>query len=44
VNLIGTCVTIVYPYVWQFTSVAGLFSSFTGPTNITTSAMAFDEN
>lgn len=44
VNLIGTCVTIVYPYIWQFTSVAGLFSSFTGPTNITTSAMAFDEN
>ncbi|MGA3349359.1 MAG: TadE/TadG family type IV pilus assembly protein [Candidatus Sulfotelmatobacter sp.] len=44
VYLVGTCVTIVYPYVWQFTSVAGLFGNFTGPTNITTSAMAFDEN
>ncbi len=44
VDLVGTCVTIVYPYVWQFTSVAGLFSSFTGPTSITTSAMSFNEN
>jgi hypothetical protein len=44
VYLVGTCVKIVYPYVWQFTSVAGLFSSFTGPSNITTSAAAFNEN
>jgi Flp pilus assembly protein TadG len=43
-TLVGTCVTIVYPYVWQFTSVAGLFSRFTGPTNITTSAIAFNQN
>jgi Flp pilus assembly protein TadG len=43
-NLVGTCVTLVYPYVWQFTSVAGLFSRFTGPTNITTSAIAFNQN
>jgi Flp pilus assembly protein TadG len=44
VYLVGTCVSIVYPYVWQFTSVAGLFSRFVGPSNITTSAAAFNEN
>ncbi len=44
VDLVGTCVTIQYPYVWQFTSVAGLFSSFTGPANIITTANAFNEN
>ncbi len=44
VYLVGTCVTIAYPYVWQFTSAAGLFSGFTGPTNITTMAKAFNEN
>jgi Flp pilus assembly protein TadG len=44
VNLISTCVTILYPYTWQFTGVAGLFSSFTGPTGITTTATAFNEN
>jgi len=44
VYMVQTCVTIQYPYVWQFSSVAGLFSNFTGPTNITTSATAFNEN
>jgi Flp pilus assembly protein TadG len=44
VNFIGTCVTLKYPYIWQFTSVAGLFSSFAGPTSISTTAMAFNEN
>jgi hypothetical protein len=45
VNLIGTCVTITYPYKWQFNSVSGLFgSSFLGPTTIATSAEAFNEN
>jgi Flp pilus assembly protein TadG len=44
VYLVGTCVSIVYPYVWQFTSAAGLFSRFVGPSNITTSAAAFNEN
>jgi Flp pilus assembly protein TadG len=43
-GLVGTCVTVVYPYVWQFTSAAGLFSSFIGPTNITTTAVAFNQN
>jgi Flp pilus assembly protein TadG len=44
VNVVGTCVTIIYPYTWQFTGVAGLFGGFSGPTGITTSAMAFNEN
>jgi Flp pilus assembly protein TadG len=44
VNLVSTCVTILYPYVWQFNGVAGLFGSFSGPTNIKTTAVAFNEN
>jgi Flp pilus assembly protein TadG len=44
VDIVGTCVTIVYPYVWQFNAAAGLFSRFVGPTTITTTAAAFDEN
>lgn len=44
VNLVNTQVTISYPYVWQFTGVAGLFGSFSGPTSITTTAVAFNEN
>jgi Flp pilus assembly protein TadG len=43
-KLAQTCVTLIYPYVWQFTTVAGLFSSFVGPTSITTTAVAFSEN
>jgi hypothetical protein len=42
--VICTQVTIVYPYVWEFNTAAGLFSNFVGPTSITTSAVAFDEN
>jgi Flp pilus assembly protein TadG len=44
VDLIGACVTIAYPYIWEFNGVAGLFGNFAGPTTITTSAMAFAEN
>ena len=45
INLIGTCVTITYAYKWQFNSVSGLFGkSVTGPTTLTTSAEAFNEN
>jgi Flp pilus assembly protein TadG len=45
VNLVGTCVTIQYPYKWQFGSVASLVGGkFTGPTSLTTTAMAFNEN
>jgi hypothetical protein len=45
VNLVGTCVTLLYPYKWQYTSVAGLLGmTFIGPTGITTAASAFNEN
>jgi hypothetical protein len=45
VNLIGTCVTLLYPYKWQYASVAGVLGmTFIGPTGITTSAAAFNEN
>jgi Flp pilus assembly protein TadG len=41
VNLVGTCVTIQYPYHWQLTLVGGTSS---GPFIMTTTAMAFNEN
>jgi Flp pilus assembly protein TadG len=42
---VGTCVTIRYPYSWQFGGVSGLFGgTFTGPTSITTTSAAFNEN
>jgi Flp pilus assembly protein TadG len=42
---VGTCVIIQYPYKWQFTGVSGLFGGhFLGPTVITTTAVAFNEN
>jgi len=45
VNLVGTCVTILYPYKWQYSSVTGLLGiTFVGPTGITTTATAFNEN
>lgn len=45
VNLIGTCVTILYPYKWQYSSVIGLLGiTFIGPTGMTTTATAFNEN
>jgi TadE-like protein len=45
IYLIGTCVTVTYAYKWQFGGVSGLFGgSFIGPTTLTTSAAAFNEN
>ncbi len=45
VNVISTCVTLLYPYKWQYSSVTGLFGiTFIGPTSITTTATAFNEN
>jgi Flp pilus assembly protein TadG len=45
VNLVTTCVTIQYPYKWQFNRVASLVGrNFTGPTTLTTTAAAFNEN
>jgi Flp pilus assembly protein TadG len=40
-----TCVQIQYPYTWQFGSVSGLVGGrFLGPTSLTTSASAYNEN
>ena len=45
VNLAATCVTIQYPYYWQFGGVSGLTGgTFVGPTTITVTATAFNEN
>jgi Flp pilus assembly protein TadG len=42
---IGTCVLLQYPYKWQFTVVSGLLGGrFLGPSVITASAVAFNEN
>jgi Flp pilus assembly protein TadG len=42
---IGTCVILQYPYKWQFGGVSGLFGrTFLGPTVITATAVAFNEN
>jgi Flp pilus assembly protein TadG len=43
--IVGTCVSLQYPYQWRFGGVSGLFGgSFLGPTTITTSAVEFNEN
>jgi len=45
VNAVSTCVTLTYPYKWQYNAVTGLLGlSFIGPATITTSAAAFNEN
>lgn len=45
VKVVATCITIQYPYQWEYSKVAGLVgSSFTGPTSITTTATAYNEN
>lgn len=42
---VDTCVTIRYPYTWQFGGVAGLFGGvFSGPSGLTTTAAVFNEN
>ena len=44
-SVINTCVTLKYPYKWRFNSVSGLVGgTFIGPTTITTTATAFNEN
>lgn len=44
-NLVNTCVTIQYPYKWKFGPVASLLGgTFVGPSSITTTAVAFNEN
>jgi Flp pilus assembly protein TadG len=44
-DFVNTCVTIQYPYKWKFGPVAGVLGgTVTGPTSITTTAVAFNEN
>jgi Flp pilus assembly protein TadG len=44
-DVIDTCVTIQYPYTWRFGGVSRLVGgTFIGPTTISTSATAFNEN
>jgi hypothetical protein len=45
VNVIGTCVTITYPYKWEFNNVVTAIGyAASGPTSITVTAGLFDEN
>jgi hypothetical protein len=45
VSVIGTCVTITYPYKWEFNSVATAIGwAASGPTSITVNAGLFNEN
>ena len=45
VNVVNTCVTILYPYAWRFGGVSGFFGgSFIPPVAITATAVAFNEN
>jgi len=43
-DIVNTCVTIQYPYTWQFSGASGLFGSFGLPTSITTTATVYNEN
>jgi Flp pilus assembly protein TadG len=42
--IVNTCVIIVYPYTWQFTSIGSFFGKFVGPTTIKTMAITFNQN
>jgi Flp pilus assembly protein TadG len=45
VNVVGTQVSLQYPYTWQFGGVSGLFGGrFIGPTSIITTATTYNEN
>jgi Flp pilus assembly protein TadG len=45
VDVIDSCVTIQYAYLWQFNGVSGLVGgTFIGPSTITTVATSFNEN
>jgi hypothetical protein len=41
---VNTCVTLVYPYIWQFTNIGNFFGRFVGPTTIKTMAISFNQN
>jgi Flp pilus assembly protein TadG len=45
IAVVGTCVTVQYAYQWQFGGVSGLFGkTFVGPSILSSTAVAFDEN
>lgn len=45
VNIVGTCVTIQYPYQWEYGKVSSLLgSTLTLPTTVNATAAAFNEN
>jgi Flp pilus assembly protein TadG len=45
VNLIGTCITLMYAYKWEFNNVASVLGwTGSGPTNLTALAGAYNEN
>jgi len=44
-SMVATCVTITYPYAWRFNSVSALLGNgVTGPTTLSTTAVAYNEN
>jgi Flp pilus assembly protein TadG len=45
VNVVGTCVTIQYPYQWQYGYISGLLGpALTLPKTVNATAAAFNEN
>jgi hypothetical protein len=45
VTLIGTCVSLTYPYKWEFNNVASVFGlTPSGPSTITVRAGTLNEN
>jgi Flp pilus assembly protein TadG len=44
-NMVTTSVTITYPYAWRFQTVSSLLgSTIMGPSTLTTTAVAYNEN
>jgi Flp pilus assembly protein TadG len=44
-SMVATCVTITYPYAWRFNTVSVLLGkTILGPSNLTTTAVAYNEN
>ncbi|HLW86789.1 MAG TPA: TadE/TadG family type IV pilus assembly protein [Candidatus Sulfotelmatobacter sp.] len=44
-SMVATCVTITYPYAWRFSNVSSLLgTTVMGPSNLTTTAVAYNEN
>ncbi|HEY6338017.1 MAG TPA: TadE family protein [Candidatus Sulfotelmatobacter sp.] len=44
-SMVATCVTITYAYAWRYNAVSSLVgNSVMGPSNLTTTAVAYNEN